>query len=403
MNTKIVVYIGGFELPDKNAAAHRVISNGKILKSLGYEVYYIGIDKCKKSGSIDRFYLNELPFGAWSMPYPLKKVSWIKYIIGVNGIVNLLNDIGKNRISCVICYNYPAISQLRIYLFCKLNRIKILSDSTEWYDSSGGSFIFRLIKRLDTSLRIYFVNKLSDGVITTSKYMTNFYSKKNIPTLELPTLFDSSRIEAPLVGIQKSTCRFIYIGSPFDPWKVNKERNNVKERLDRVLILLGALFKKGYDFQFSVYGITEAEYLQVYPEHKDLIFEMSGRLKFYGLLPNTIVIQELRKSDFMIFFRDKSRVTLAGFPSKLAESITCGVPVVVNKMLSIERYSETPGLILTENGNEQSVVSRLIEMPNRDLEQLKLSAYECRVFHFENYIKPFKEFFRDLGIYSNLH
>ena len=31
MEKGTILYIGGFELPDKNAAAHRVLSNGKIL------------------------------------------------------------------------------------------------------------------------------------------------------------------------------------------------------------------------------------------------------------------------------------------------------------------------------------------------------------------------------------
>ena len=40
MNDEII-YIGGFELPDKNAAAHRVLGNAKILRELGYKVILI--------------------------------------------------------------------------------------------------------------------------------------------------------------------------------------------------------------------------------------------------------------------------------------------------------------------------------------------------------------------------
>ena len=36
-----VLYIGGFDLPDKNAAAHRVLNNGKVLRELGYEVVFV--------------------------------------------------------------------------------------------------------------------------------------------------------------------------------------------------------------------------------------------------------------------------------------------------------------------------------------------------------------------------
>ena len=39
-NSKII-YIGGFELPDRNAAAQRVLGIAKGLKYIGYEVRFI--------------------------------------------------------------------------------------------------------------------------------------------------------------------------------------------------------------------------------------------------------------------------------------------------------------------------------------------------------------------------
>ena len=39
-----IVYYGGFSLPDKNAAANRVVSNGKIFEALGYNVIFLGAD-----------------------------------------------------------------------------------------------------------------------------------------------------------------------------------------------------------------------------------------------------------------------------------------------------------------------------------------------------------------------
>ena len=38
---KTVLYIGGFQLPDKNAAALRVLGNAKILTELGYRVVFL--------------------------------------------------------------------------------------------------------------------------------------------------------------------------------------------------------------------------------------------------------------------------------------------------------------------------------------------------------------------------
>ena len=35
-----VIYVGNFEMPDKNAAAHRVLNNAKIFKELEYRVCF---------------------------------------------------------------------------------------------------------------------------------------------------------------------------------------------------------------------------------------------------------------------------------------------------------------------------------------------------------------------------
>ena len=46
---KTILYIGGFELPDKNAAAHRVVANGKALRELGYSVVFFDSNReCNK-------------------------------------------------------------------------------------------------------------------------------------------------------------------------------------------------------------------------------------------------------------------------------------------------------------------------------------------------------------------
>ena len=40
-----ILYVGNFELPDKGAAANRVVSNGKLFRKLGYGTAYLGIRK----------------------------------------------------------------------------------------------------------------------------------------------------------------------------------------------------------------------------------------------------------------------------------------------------------------------------------------------------------------------
>ena len=40
---KNILYVGGFELPDKNAAAQRVSANSKLLNQIGFKVSFLGI------------------------------------------------------------------------------------------------------------------------------------------------------------------------------------------------------------------------------------------------------------------------------------------------------------------------------------------------------------------------
>ncbi len=41
MDRKVILYIGCFRLPDRNAAAHRVLANAKAMAAAGYAVRFI--------------------------------------------------------------------------------------------------------------------------------------------------------------------------------------------------------------------------------------------------------------------------------------------------------------------------------------------------------------------------
>ena len=52
MSKGTIIYFGIFELPDKNAAAHCVINNGKIFTALGYRTVFLGTVKGKNFSGI---------------------------------------------------------------------------------------------------------------------------------------------------------------------------------------------------------------------------------------------------------------------------------------------------------------------------------------------------------------
>ncbi|MCS4281747.1 hypothetical protein M2396_000012 [Pseudomonas sp. BIGb0278] len=397
MSKGTVFYIGGFELPDKNAAALRVIANGKILRSLGYEVVFVGVDSSLRAGSDAQraLYSN---FECWSVPYPKTSVEWVRYICGLQSVMGVLRKSRTDKMVAAICYNYPAVASLRIRQHCRKFGMKFIADATEWYDASGGQLVHRLIKFADTGLRMHLVNQLCDGVFTTSKYLTDFYSKRGKTTVELPTLFDATVFSAPPLRDPESPKKFIYVGSPFDVGRVNRDRTNLKERLDSCIELFYELYLKGKIFSFDVYGILEADYLKVFPEHVSVLKKMMGAVRFHGRRPNAEVLSFIAQSDFSIFFRDKTRVTLAGFPSKLAESITIGTPVISNTMMSLEPYSDAPGVMLFEKGGAVRGVESLIDLSSDGVDQLKRRAFESKTFSYEQYVYAVSDFIEKVRI-----
>lgn len=397
MRKGTIIYIGGFELPDRNAAAHRVLANGKIMRELGYDVVFVGVDSTRAAGA-ELLRHDFFDFECWSVPYPVGIVAWLKYILGLSTILDFIQKSRACNLVGVICYNYPAVAQGRINLICKRLGVKIIADATEWYDASAGSLIHRVIKYTDTSLRMHVIHRLADGVITTSKYLTPFYARRGKVTVELPTLFDAEKFQPPPQRENTSRKHFIYVGSPFDADRVNKARTNLKERLDVCVEIFYQLYSAGADFYFEIYGIEADDYLRVFPEHSEMLRAMAQCTVFKGRQPNQWVLQRIAESDFSIFFRDETRVTLAGFPSKLAESISCGTPVISNKMVSLENYEHCVGLFLAERGEELAMLKQVMVFTVSEINTLKQGAYCSRVFDYRKYLTQVSGFLNTVGV-----
>jgi len=397
MSKGTIIYIGGFELPDRNAAAHRVLANGKILRDLGYEVVFLGVDRASSAGE-ELLRQDFSGFECWSVPYPVGIGAWLKYILGLSTILKFFQKERSIKVVGVICYNYPAVAQGRIKHLCRRADMKMIADATEWYEASAGSLVHRVVKFLDTLLRMRFVHCLADGVITTSKFLTAFYGRRGKVTVELPTLFDCEKFQPPLAREDNLRKNFIYVGSPFDSGRVNKARSNLKERLDVCIDVFYQLYLEGEDFSFEIYGIGMDDYLRVFPEHAAMLQEMAKYTIFKGRQPNEMVLKRIAESDFSIFFRDETRVTLAGFPSKLAESISCGTPVVSNKMVSLESYAHVEGLFLANRGEELALVKKVMKLTSAEMSALKRSAYVSRAFSYRGYIREVDLFMRKIGV-----
>lgn len=367
------LYIGGFDLPDKNAAAHRVIANAKALRELGWDVTLVGLDKTVNSFSYEGFDCHNLK-------YPVNAIEWIDYLTSIK---DYLSFIEKEQLQMVIAYNHPAMALSKLVDYCKKHGIKVVSDCTEWYTPEGG-LIQRAIKGWDTNKRMTNVHLQMDGIISISRFLHEYYTRRGVHSLLLP----------PLVDIYDEKWRIID-----NKWPISASNEIVltyagspghKDSLDRLVSIIGSLPGE-FNVRFEIVGLNREQFITVY----NYEFKLSNAIHFNGRLPHSEALRHLVTSDFQIFVREDNITTKAGFPTKFVESISAGVPVLTNLTSNIGDYltAGVNGYPLDATNDETLKASliKVLSLPRETKDTLKKSI-DRGTFDFRRYIPQFKQF-----------
>ena len=305
---KYVLYIGNFPLPDKGASSQRVISNAKIIKSLGYKPIIVGFEKELEKDNQRSFSFHGIDF--ISHNYPISTKQWLLSLIDIKQIVIIINNIlaSGNEVNCVIAYNYSAIALNRLRKYLKKNNIKCYGDCTEWYDTAHLIGIKKLAKKLDTSFRMRYVQKKLDGLIVISTYLENYYKKQR--TILIPPLVDREFLPKNVEQYKKFTIS--YCGAPF-----------AKDKLDLIVDLVSNI---EFSVNLIVAGVTKEQFIDQYKYKKNI----SDNITFMGRVSHEESLLIMAKSHYSCFFRENTRKSNAGFSTKFVESISVGTPVITN-------------------------------------------------------------------------
>ena len=325
---KTVVYIGGFELPDKNAAAQRVIGIAKGLRNIGYNVVFLNsIKNSKKTGIEEKEY-----FGFKCIEY--KRENEKDYLFSASTSLSMIKRI---RPDAVIAYNYPAVALNKIQKYCLTNSIKCYADVTEWYQSGAKNIAYRMIRNIDSAYRMKYVHKKMDGIIAISRYLYDYY-KDSVKTVLIPPTVDltDSKWDTRAKNDDEHVL-FVYAGVP----------SSTKERLD--LIVLGIeKAARHYPIILQVAGVDKEQFVECYKIER----QISDAVQFMGRVSHEKVIEIVKKSDWSIILRENNLVVRAGFPTKVVESITCGTPVLSNRFSNVDEYLNESNCMFINNDDE---------------------------------------------------
>lgn len=370
-------------MPNKNAAANRVKSIGKIFESLGYNVYFVGISHEREqltflpiNGSHSLFYM--------SFKYPQGLKEQLSFFFSSKAFMRVLKSF--KDLDAVICFDFQALPFKKIIRYCKHKNIPVISDTTEWTNTNG-SFIKRIIKFFDTEYRMRLLNKRCDCVISISDYLFEYYKKKHVFTIKIPVLVDNELLIKSTITPYK-TKHFVYAGST----------DKSKDRLDTIVNAFSSLREVRDDFVLDVLGLTYQDYSKVF---KTTIKEelLRNAIVFHGFLDHSHCVNIISNSSYTIFVRRKSRKNIAGFPTKFAESISCGVPVVTNRIENISSYfvdGENGFLLPNDHKGIVEKLNYILDISNQDYAKIKQNCIEDQSFDYHRYINVFAELFEKI-------
>jgi glycosyltransferase involved in cell wall biosynthesis len=397
-----ILYTGAFRFPDKDAASQRVLNIGKIFRKVGYDVTFFGWEKKERPEDL----LNTGKYCYKGFEYssqfeldreiknPLLKLKSFIFR-GSTTIRNIKNYIKQNEIDCIIAYNSNSYFLYQLFRLTKKNNIKLVCDCTEWYEGDhlpGGKYG---LANFDNNFRIKIIYPLLKNVIVISSFLENYLNKKGCNTIKIPPLVDLSESrwnlnnEDNLTDFGNDKLKIIYAGNP-----------GRKDLLQPFFDALNIINKTNIRMEFMIVGVKkETIRMNYFSEMKDLPLYINcvGRVSleevsfFYG------------KADFSILLRENKRYANAGFPTKLVESLTFGVPIITNNTSDIMEFIKDGinGVVLPENSVKSIVecFNKLLNITEDNLLKMSEKSRQCseKSFAYEEHIKAVMNYYNKLN------
>ena len=376
-----VLYIGGFTLPDGNAAAQRVIANAKILRELNYAVFLVGLSHETTVMSVFKYE----GFDCINLPYPKTIKEWWRMLTSIE---QYLPFYSKDT-SMVIAYNHPAIALKKLLDYNLKHGIKTVSDCTEWYEPRG-SVLFKAIKGWDINNRMYKIHPQLDGIITISKYLEDFYKYKGVKTVLLPPLVDKQEMKWKLEERQDTdSINLLFAGT------IGKGN---KDRVDFIIEALEDISKEiSNTISLNIIGITEKQFRYVYEGWSKRAIPKF--VHFYGRLSHQEVIERLKKSDFQIFVREQNLANTAGFPTKFVETISAGTLVLTNASSNLKDYMQEGINSFELDISSKNALARSLMKPlSLSKEEIikKKEIIKTDMFDYRQYVEQMRRFLDSL-------
>ena len=393
-----VLYVGSFRFPGQDAAAARVLNNAKVMRELGHQVTFISWggmpnedDYCDGRYVYQGFeYINTRELRNNS--HSLIDIFLLYFCRGYKTI-RIIRDIKmRGDVDVVVAYNTSLFFTWLCNKYCISNKIFFISDLTEWYSASDfiGGFFLPAFWMNELSMR--YVQKKVRNKIVISSYLKNYYLNGNIilipPLIDVEEnkIFFEKQVIADVITKSNSAVIFIFAGNPAN-----------KDMLKEFVTAIHSVFEEGKDVRLVVLGVSDREKgLYLGNTHAPEVI-------FLGKVPQNMVPFYYHQADFSFVIRKRNKKNMAGFPTKMAESLAAGCPVLINNTSDLFQFvNDGYDAVLLKNYKMSSIIDgikRICNLSRSEINVMKENARATgeRKFSYQSYISIFEIFFNSLS------
>lgn len=340
MSKGSVVFVTNAFFPYGQAYSQRALNLSRIFRECGYTVRIIADctkEKIEGVSFFDGFEYYVAGDNSKGGRYFYNKKNSLK-------ILKKIIDGGDVKAVLISGGTYDRFDSVRD--ICTRKGIPLILEICEWYDIAS----FKLGK-LDFRYNLFnkCINKSffkADAYIVISRLLEEHFKESGKPIIRIPTVIDSNEFAySEETGNEK--IKLIHAGTAVG--RQHKE-------LFREIMLALSEYGKTSPFEYTIFGSDRKTVLENIGNDSGLLDSLSDRVTIAGKIPQKEMLQRYCEADFSIFVRPDRRSSHAGFPTKLAESMAAGTPVITNDTGDIGLYLQDGinGFML-KDGTQQSV------------------------------------------------
>ena len=384
MHKKIII-CGNHIVPNNHPNASRLLSFAQIFIALGYEVLVVGLDdKSEKSENGIYYGIQYKRIGYYNVSRKQRNHNFKK------SMYYILTEF--NPCVILITSSFYNIMQHTILKYAQKHRIPIIQNVVEWYDITNNSFrgLIGKLRFINNRISLSIIFPIKRNIIAISSLLENYYRGKRCNVVRIPTIVNMDEYTC-LPKCPDEKLVLSYAGMPAK-----------KDLLINVIIALSMLNESDRKrVIFRIYG-PQKEDLVSLGLGTEMIDALSDTVFCMGKIPYEEVKLHISHSDFTVLLRPDKRYANAGFPTKVGESMACGVPVIANLTSDLGMYlidGETG--VVCENETPQAcceAIKRALNFTNEQKISMRVKAYNMakEAFSYTEYIQSIKLFMENL-------